>query len=133
MNERYLIDSHVWVWHLAAPERIPDPIRKLIRADDSELALSMATLWELAIKASSGRLPLPRPTVAYLLARARDRDIDILAITARHIEIVEALPLHHRDPFDRMLVAQAIADDRTLISADVELQPYPVKLLLARS
>lgn len=131
MSPPYLLDSQVWVWHLTSPERMSDPVRALIRAGGSDLALSHASVWELSIKAAAGRLALPRPTAPFLIERARQRDIGLLPIERHHIEVVEQLPFHHRDPFDRMLVAQCITEGRTLITADVELKAYPIELVLA--
>jgi len=131
MSTVYLLDSQVWVWHLNEPERLRDPVRSLIRSGGSQLSISLATIWELAIKAGSGRLPLPRPTTKFLLEQAAARDIGILPIERHHLAIAEQLPFHHRDPFDRMIVAQAIAEGMTLITADAELEAYAVPVLLA--
>jgi len=82
----YLIDSQIFVWHLAQPSRIPSEIEAIIESPESTLALSMATIWELAIKSASGRLPLPRPTARFIAECATARDIDILPITPAHVE-----------------------------------------------
>jgi len=106
LRTKYLLDSQIFVWHLTQLDRLPRPIEALIESRQSNLALSLASIWELAIKASSGRLPLPRPTTRFLLEQAAARDIEILPIERHHIAIAEQLPFHHRDPFDRMIVAR---------------------------
>lgn len=131
LSTKYLVDSQIFVWHLTQLDRLPRALEALIESRQSYLALSLASVWELAIKAGSGRLPLPRPTTRFLLDQAAARDIEVLAIEPAHIAIAEALPFHHRDPFDRMIVAQAIAEGMTLITADVELEAYAVPVLLA--
>lgn len=127
---RYLIDSQIFVWHLAQPSRIPADIEAILESPDSDLALSMASIWELSIKSASGRLPLPRPTARYIAERAAARDIEVLPITIAHLEAVESLPCHHRDPFDRLIVAQSIVEHLTIISADSAFAQYEASLLV---
>lgn len=131
MTGKYLLDSHVFLWHLTQLDRIAPRVEALLESNSSDIYLSLATIWELAIKAGSGRLPLPRPTTKFLLDQAAARDIAILPIAPAHIAIAERLPFHHRDPFDRMLIAQSIAEGLTLVTADVAFEAYPVTILRA--
>lgn len=127
---RYLLDSQIFVWHLTQPSRIPIDVEAILESPDSDLVLSLASIWELSIKSASGRLPLPRPTARFVAEGATARDIDILPITIAHLEAVESLPYHHRDPFDRLIVAQGMVENLTIISADAAFSQYEAPLLL---
>lgn len=124
---RLLLDSHVALWWLLDDERLEQPARETITAA-LELWVSAATIWELSIKAALGKLDLPGDLLTDLEA-AGARCLDV---TGRHARAVRHLPLHHRDPFDRLLVAQAMAEGLTLVSADSQLGRYGVDLLPAR-
>jgi PIN domain nuclease of toxin-antitoxin system len=121
---RWLLDTHILLWLDAEPERIPRQI--LAQFDRVETAyFSAASVWELEIKRSVGRIRFDGRVTAF----AERAGLAELPIAARHAEAAAALPLHHRDPFDRMLVAQAIAEGLTLVTADQRLRAYPVALL----
>ncbi len=124
---RLLLDSHVVLWWMVDdPALGPDCVRAIEQAD--EVYFSAVTPWELGIKQSLGKLTLPDDALE-LVQRAGIRP---LTITPTDGEFAAALPLHHRDPFDRMLVAQAIAGGLTIVSADRQLRDYDVGLLDAR-
>jgi PIN domain nuclease of toxin-antitoxin system len=104
-----------------------------IADETNEIWFSVASVWEMGIKVSIGKLPLPEPIADYLSTRMTQLGARSLEITAVHALQVAELPLHHRDPFDRMLIAQAQVEDMTLVSADSIFNLYDVSLLWAAS
>lgn len=128
---RFLLDTHVWLWVVCAPERLGDQARKVLEAADNELLLSAASVWEISIKVGLGKLTLPEPPDRFVPSRmARDR-IAALPVTVRHALAVANLPSVHRDPFDRMLVAQAKTEDTPILTADPVFLRYDVEVFPA--
>jgi PIN domain nuclease of toxin-antitoxin system len=123
---RYLLDTHAFVWMASAPERLGDEARQRIGASASELYLSVASVWEIAIKKSVGKLKLPTPLPNFLEEQLNATRTSLLPIRSEHAIRVEALPWHHRDPFDRLLLAQAAFEDLTLLSRDTTFDAYAV-------
>jgi PIN domain nuclease of toxin-antitoxin system len=121
----YLLDTHVWLWMLTDPGRL-GPFRSVAERPDTELFLSAASTWELAIKVSIGRLDLPEPLATYVPSRMRSTRVTGLAIEHAHALQVASLPPLHNDPFDRLLVAQAIVLGIPIVTADRVLVDYPV-------
>jgi len=115
----------------SAPERLSLRVRRLVTDPETELLLSAVSLWELAIKISIGKLRLPEPLTDYVSSRTTEDAIGLLALQPMHAMRVADLPLHHRDPFDRMLIAQAQAEGVPLISADKTLVKYDVTIIRA--
>jgi PIN domain nuclease of toxin-antitoxin system len=105
--------------------RIGERARGAIEANDDGIAISAATIWEVAIKRSLGKLDAPSDLLPQL-ERAR---VNLLPVTARHADRVASLPPHHRDPFDRLLIAQAAVEEFALASADEELRAYEIELI----
>lgn len=128
---RCLLDTQVWLWMLATPERIRGRAVDVIDDASNELLLSAASSWEIAIKYAIGRLALPQPPHLYVPSRIRATGVDGLAITHSHALRVAALPRHHQDPFDRLLVAQAQLERLTIITADPAISSYDVTVLAA--
>lgn len=125
-NLGLLIDSHVWLWWVARDPNLGRMAISLIRAAP-EVRLSAATAWELAIKQRQGKLRLVPPLdLAEELLKDRFAH---LPVTVAHALRAAALPFHHRDPFDRILVAQAMAEDLVLVTADAALSRYGVRVL----
>ena len=129
---RLLLDSHVWLWAGTAPDRIGPQAQKSIASPENSLALSVASIWELAIKVSANRLTVPFGFETWVRARLPASQTTLLGISLDHVFAVSSLPDHHRDPFDRMLVAQAQVEGMTLVTADQRLLAYPVKSMDAR-
>ena len=98
-----LLDTHVWLWMLAAPSRLRAAARDLVEDANTTLLLSAASTWEIAIKYAVGRLPIPEPPERYVPERMRTSGVDALPIELLHTLRVSALEPHHRDPFDRLL------------------------------
>lgn len=131
---RFLIDSNVFYWLADDPRRIPAAVRARLDDPDEQLYLSHASIWELCIKSALGKLPLPAEVVAdpvsgFRQAAARAR-MELLSIDLHHSVAVLRLPHHHRDPFDRMLIAQAIEEDLTLVTSDRIFERYEALKLL---
>ena len=123
---RLLLDTHALLWVLSAPERLPPALRRRIRAGENEVYSSIASAWEIAIKVALKRLDFEVDSLADSLAAS---GIQALDVDLRHVARVAQLPLHHRDPFDRMLIAQALCESMTLVSRDRSLSKYGVELL----
>lgn len=120
---RLLLDTHVLLWSLADPRRLPELVRDAIEAGDNEVLFSAASIWEVAIKSQ-----LPRTDfgvdAATIIHAARETRFTELAISAEHAAAVAALPLHHKDPFDRLLIGQALTEPARLVTADKALAAY---------
>jgi PIN domain nuclease of toxin-antitoxin system len=121
---KLLLDTHLLLWGAGAPERLPQEARALIDDPNHQLLFSAASLWEIAIKQGLGRADF-RADPALLRRGLLDNGYAELAITGRHAVAVAGLPPLHRDPFDRMLVAQATADGLLLITVDPLVARYP--------
>ena len=121
-----LLDTHVFLWWRLDSPRLKKPARNAI-ATAEIVWVSAASGWEVAIKQQLGRLHLTESFTATVAAS----DIRELAVTFRHTDHLSSLPMHHADPFDRMLVAQATAERATLVTHDRRLQPYDVTILWA--
>ncbi len=123
-----LLDTHVWLWWTAGDtERIPREVRRRILAvADERVFVSVASLWEITIKSALGKLTFPNSPASYAVRQMKRQRFHLLSIRPAHIDWLAEMPLHHRDPFDRMLIAQASAESLTVISADAALQPYSV-------
>ena len=124
-----LLDTHVFLWLQADPARVGDHLA-LVEDPRTRLAVSAASAWEIAIKHALGRLSLPEPPERYVPSRMRAIGAEPVAITHGHALAVAALPPLHRDPFDRVLVAQALALDATILTADATVARYPARTLL---
>jgi PIN domain nuclease of toxin-antitoxin system len=125
---RVLLDTHCWLWLQVAPERIAEPELRMLESPESEPLLSAASAWEIAIKYALGRLPLPSPPGEYVPDRMRSSGVAALAVEHRHALQVATLPLRHRDPFDRLLVAQAQLEGIPILTADAQLEAYEVEI-----
>lgn len=124
---RLLLDTHVLIWALRDPDRLSGPAAEAIRAETSDVFVSMVSPWEIAIKKSLGNLRLPGDLQSQLDAKR----FELLPVSLRHTNAVESLPHHHGDPFDRLLVAQALVDGLTIVTADRQIRRYQVGLLPA--
>ena len=124
---RLLLDTHVLLWSLAAPERLSDGARQTIVEPKNTVYVSTASVWEMAIKSTLGKLTVPDD----LDEQLRLNRFDVLPIALRHAQAVAGLPLRHRDPFDRMLVVQARTEGLRLVTRDPLVQQYDVDCLPA--
>jgi len=127
---KILLDTHVWLWTLISPQRIPLDVREIFAERKNPLLLSAASSWEIAIKYRLGRLPLPEPPSQFIPPRLMRDGIEPLSVQHDHAQAVAELPAHHKDPFDRLLIAQARIERLVLVTADPKLSAYDVELRL---
>ncbi|WP_202925195.1 type II toxin-antitoxin system VapC family toxin [Myxacorys almedinensis] len=118
------MDTHCWLWWFTQPERLSEEAIAHLSDETNEVWFSVASVWEMGIKVAIGKLPLPEPIDSYISSRMVRLGARSLEITATHALRAAALPLHHRDPFDRMLIAQAQLEGITLVSADAMFRQY---------
>ncbi|TXL76710.1 type II toxin-antitoxin system VapC family toxin [Vineibacter terrae] len=123
---RLLLDTHSLIWLLDSPEVLRPQAREAIAEPQNDVLVSIASVWEAAIKARTGKLTLP----ANFVLAIRESGIQILGITEEHALAAAGLPMHHKDPFDRMLIAQAAIEELTLITRDANMPLYGVPILL---
>jgi PIN domain nuclease of toxin-antitoxin system len=126
---KYLLDTSVWLWSLTASERIGGEGRDLLARGTQEIYLSAASSWEIGIKSALGKLRLPEPAVSYVPKRMAAQGIRPLPITHGHALAVSELPTYHRDPFDRLLIAQAQVEGMAILTADRAFRLYPVEIV----
>jgi PIN domain nuclease of toxin-antitoxin system len=129
---RILIDTSCFLWSLAAPERLNKRSKDLLSNPLHTLYLSAASSWEIAIKAALGKLQLPEPPEKYIPSRMEALDILGLPVEHAHALRVFALPPHHRDPFDRILIAQAQTEKLTILTGDRVFAAYDVETIQAK-
>jgi PIN domain nuclease of toxin-antitoxin system len=123
----YLLDTHTFLWFINDDDALSPTAKSLIEEPESVIYLSVASLWEMAIKVSLKKLEVPSPFTTFVNQQLNDNNILLLDIKAKHTGIVSELPFHHRDPFDRMIIAQAKNDDISIISVDEIFDLYDVK------
>ena len=126
---KLLLDTHAFLWYISSDTRLPVAFRVAIEDKNNQTYLSVASLWEAVIKYTLGKLPLPAPPSEYLTRQRVAHDISSLPIDEGALSELAKLPTLHRDPFDRMLIAQALQHGMTLASVDEEVRAYPVPLL----
>ena len=123
---RVLLDTHAFLWFVAADARLSAPARRAI-IDASDALLSIASCWEMAIKISLGKLTLATPIERFLPEQLAANRFQLLHVVIAHATRVATLPWHHRDPFDRLLAAQALDEELTVVSSDRVFREYGVK------
>ncbi|MEH1864049.1 MAG: type II toxin-antitoxin system VapC family toxin [Nostoc sp.] len=124
---RQLLDTHIFIWFVMGDPRISVSMRSQIENNDN--LLSIASVWEMAIKHSIGKLNFGLTFDEFIEQQIIRNGIELLPITIDHITVVATLPLHHRDPFDRILIAQSIVENIPLLSADKIFDLYPIRRL----
>ena len=128
---KYLLDTHVWLWMMLTPERLGDAARAAIGSTDHQTFVSVASAWEVAIKNSIGKLPLNRSVAELVDASKRDFDLTLLAIGLEHALLAAELPQLHKDPFDRILIAQSRVEGAVLVTGDESVYRYGGSILWA--
>ena len=126
---RVLLDTHAFVWFIAGSPNLSPSARALVEDPTNDKVVSAAGLWELAIKVSIGRLHLAAPFEVLIPDQIKRNGFEVLGVEVRHTAVVVSLPFHHRDPFDGLLVAQALAEGMPIISADSALDAYAITRL----
>ncbi len=123
-----ILDTHAFLWAIAGDARMSRHARDIF-SGPADLSLSVASIWEILIKVQSGKLNFPRPAGRYLLGKLAENNIKMLSISIDHLLTLEALPMHHLDPFDRMLIAQSLVEKLPVITADRVFARYPVEVI----
>jgi len=126
---KLLLDTHTFLWIVGDDARLSPAARSAFRNPQNEVLLSIASIWEILVKAALGKLPFPRPAASYLREQIRHTRVEVLPIMLAHVLRLERLPMRHRDPFDRILVAQALEERIPLVSRDRTLSAYGVEIL----
>jgi PIN domain nuclease of toxin-antitoxin system len=127
---RILLDTHIWLWMNQAPEKLSVQVRDLIQDNENDLYLSVAAIWEIAIKHRLGKLTLPLEPSLYVPGRMHDNGVKALDIAMNHVLASATLPNHHQDPFDRLMIAQAILENLTFITVDEKIRAYDVSQII---
>ena len=128
---RVLLDTHAWLWLLSAPKRIESSTLRVLESPDNELYLSAVSSWEIVIKHATKKLDLPGAPAELMPEWMETTDVRILSIDFGHTLDVASLPLHHRDPFDRMLIAQSRIEDMPIVTRDPTFDAYDVEVIRA--
>jgi len=126
---KYLIDTMVWLWSVDSVEKINQECRAILENGREEIYFSAATAWEVSIKAKLGKLRLPGPPAHVIPAFMAKQGLLPLPVTHLHAAKVYDLPLHHNDPFDRLILAQAITEEMSVLTADRDFRKYAVDVL----
>lgn len=124
---RYLLDTHSLIWFIGGDDQLSVRARRVIEDESNELFISVASLWEMAIKFSIGKLDLGRPFEELFPSELEKNSIEVQSITVDHLKNVCNLPFHHRDPFDRLIIVQSHVEKLPIISVDAIFGKYGVK------
>jgi len=128
---RLLLDTQIFIWWDSESEKLPSGILQLCEDKANLLVLSVASVWEIQIKAQLGKLNLDRPLQQIIRDQQDDNRLELLPVEAVHVFGLQTLPFHHRDPFDRLLIAQAITEGMPVLSTDAMFRQYPVQVIAA--
>jgi PIN domain nuclease of toxin-antitoxin system len=126
---KLLLDTNVFIWLNDSPHRLKDRVMSIVANPDNELFLSLTSIWEMQIKIQLGKLQLSDSLPDILRTQQEENNLELLKIDIAHIWALEHLPYHHKDPFDRLLIAQAQVEGMTLVSGDGIFARYDVELL----
>lgn len=124
-----LLDTHAMLWFFWDDPRLSRAAKALIEDPDNRKLVSIATCWEIAIKVGLGKLDLGEPSRPFLVREIARNNFELLPIALDHATTVERLATHHKDPFDRLLIAQAIIEGLPIVGADTAFDPYPIRRL----
>ena len=126
---KLLLDTHIFLWFIEADSKLTEQCRNLIEDSNNEIFLSSISIWESIIKYSTGRLPLPEPPADFLPKQRERHQIISLPVDEESVRLLPTLPAHHRDPFDRMMICQALHHGLTFVTVDGAIREYPVPVL----
>ena len=126
---RLLLDTHVFLWFISGDKRLPGTIRDNIRDPNNEIYLSVVSLWEVIVKHQLGRLPMPESPEVYLPMQRERHEIASLPLDEASVSQLSGLPPIHRDPFDRMLICQALRHGLSIVTVDDWIGKYPAPVL----
>jgi PIN domain nuclease of toxin-antitoxin system len=128
---RVLLDTNSWIWLLNEPDRLAPPIRALLADEKTTALVSLASVWEVSIKVSIQKLDLTEPVMRFVERSQEESGLQLLPISLSHVLRVATLPLLHKDPFDRLLIAQGLLAQLPIVTADRRFAPYGVEVLRA--
>jgi PIN domain nuclease of toxin-antitoxin system len=126
---RVLVDTHTFLWALLKNHRLSATAKQILTSKEHELYFSLVSLWEIAVKMKIGKLNTVGSSVTYIRDEMAEYGMELLPVRYEHILQLEQLPLHHSEPFDRLLIAQAIAESLPILTHDEMFPLYPVKLI----
>lgn len=124
---RYLLDTCTFLWLVAGSDSLPEAVRDIIRNPENAVFLSVVSAWEIAVKHGSGRLPLPQKPDLFVRKQREDHLLESLPLLEAHVLTLIKLPGIHHDPFDRMLICQAVAEGLTILTPDEAITQYPIR------
>lgn len=126
---RYLLDTHTFIWFDNDPDKLSSQVAAICSSNDNDLLLSLASVWEMQIKTQLGKLQLPLPLPEMIQNQITKNNVELLPIELSHIFNLTNLPPYHKDPFDRLLIAQAMTENAILLSNDANIEKYPIQIL----
>ncbi|MCC5899899.1 MAG: type II toxin-antitoxin system VapC family toxin [Phormidium sp. BM_Day4_Bin.17] len=124
---RLLLDAHTVLWFFMGNSRLSDKVRDLVEDGHNHKLISVATVWEMSIKQSQNKLTLEKTASDYIEEKIRLDDFELLPIQLNHLRILSSLPFYHKDPFDRLLIAQAMQENIPILSKDMAFNAYPIQ------
>jgi len=128
---RLLLDTQIFIWWDSESERLPAGLLQLCEDEGNTLVLSVASVWEIQIKAQLGKLDLNRPLQQIIREQQGENRLELLPVEVAHVFGLQDIPLHHKDPFDRLLIAQAITEKIPVLSVDSLFVQYPIQVFSA--
>ncbi|MGI0490965.1 type II toxin-antitoxin system VapC family toxin [Alkalinema pantanalense CENA528] len=126
---KLLLDTHTFLWFIEGNLNLSNTARNLIEDEGNQRFLSIASLWEMAIKVSMNKLTLQTPFTNLVTQHVYSNAIEVLEIRPEQLDVLAKMPFHHKDPFDRLIIAQSVAESMAVISKDSEFGRYPITLL----
>jgi PIN domain nuclease of toxin-antitoxin system len=126
---KLLFDTHAFIWWDSNPERLSSKVMTACNDPDNLLILSVVSVWEMQIKFKLGKLTFQTPLKTTIQEHQKNNNLNVLPVTLTHVLELDSLPLHHKDPFDRLLVAQAVAEDAVLLSRDPAISKYVANVM----
>ena len=124
-----LLDTHIFIWWADKPEKLSPAVLSALEDETNELLLSVASVWQMQLKMQLGKLKLSLPLQELIRNQQETNDLNVSPVALPHVLALDALPFHHKDPFDRLLIAQSIVEGLTIVSADSQFSAYGVQLL----
>ncbi len=124
---KYLLDTHTFLWYVNNDNKLSETSKNIIANQENSIFLSIASIWEIAIKVSLNKLKIPLPLTSFVHTQLNDNDISLLHISVEHTDKVTELPFHHRDPFDRLIIAQSIVENMPIIGNDTLFDNYMIR------
>ena len=126
---RLLLDTHTFIWYVTNSPKLNSTAQEVINDGNNKILLSIASVWEMAIKHSIGKLNFELPFMSFIESQMQQNSMELLNIKIEYLEIIANLPLHHRDPFDRLIIAQAMVEQIPIVGVDKAFDLYSVQRL----